>query len=158
MPKYGISAPAFTTSTSVLTALYLHANAAGEKAEVVEMTMTGSGTTAPADTQHRATALHSTGATAGTAGSTPVPQQFGGSGSALAANCLAGAAYSAEPTVYSTAIAPILLGFNQRGGIRWAVPQGEGIQINNAFTEKAIGWRVISSAAGVIDANVHFWE
>jgi hypothetical protein len=51
-----------------------------------------------------------------------------------------------------------VIGFNQRGGNRWGVPQGEGIKINNAFTEKALGWRVISSAAGKVDANVHFWE
>lgn len=158
MPKYGFSAPAYTTTTGLTTVLYLHANAAGEKAEIVECIMTGSGTTAAADTQHRAQALHSTGATAGTAGSTPVPQQFGGSGSSVAANCLAGAAYSAEPTVYSTAISPLIFGFNQRGGMRYAVPQGEGLSINNAFTEKALGWRVISSVAGVIDATVHFWE
>jgi len=158
MAKYGFSAAAFTTSTSSTTVLYLHANAAGEQAEVVEMIMSGSGSTAAADTQHRATALHSTGATAGTAGSTPVPNQIGGSGSASAALCLAGAAYSAEPTVYSTATPVLMFGFNQRGGQRWAVPQGEGIRINNAFTEKAVGWRVVSSAAGSVDANLQFWE
>lgn len=158
MPKYGMSAPAYTTTTSLTTVLYLHANAAGEKAEIVECIMTGSGSTAAADTMHRAQGLHSTAGTAGTAGSTPVPQPFGGSGSALAANCLAGAAYSAEPTTYSTAVSPLIFGFNQRGGMRFAVPQGEGVPINNAFTEKAFGWRVISSAAGAVDATVHFWE
>lgn len=158
MPKYGMSAVDMTTATSVLTALYLHANAAGERAEIVELIMTGSGTTAAADTQHRATALASTAGASGTAGSTPVPSPFGGSGSSVAALCLAGAAYSAEPTTYSTATALVAFGFNQRGGMRWAVPQGEGVCINNAFTEKALGWRVISSAAGKIDADMHFWE
>lgn len=158
MPKYGISAPDMTTSTAVATALYLHANAAGERAEVVEFIMTGSGSTAAADTQHRATALMSTAGTAGTAGSNPTPSLFSGAGSGVAANCLAGAAYTAEPTTYSAATAPVAFGFNQRGGMRWAVPQGEGIRINNAFTDKAVGWRVISSAAGKIDANIHFWE
>lgn len=158
MPKYGISAPDFTTSTSVTTALYLHANAAGERAEIVELTMTGSGTTAAADTQHRAIALPSTGGTAGTAGSNPTPTLFAGSGGSVAANCLAGAAYTAEPATYSTNTALVQFGFNQRGGMRWAVPQGEGVPINNAFTEKALGWRVISSAAGKVDANIHFWE
>lgn len=158
MPKFGISTVDMTTSTSVLTALYLHANAAGEKAEIVELIMTGSGTTAAADTQHRATALHSTAATAGTAGSNPTPAPAGGSGSSVAANCLAGAVYSAEPTTYSTGPAFVAIGFNQRGGNRWSVPQGEGMNINNAFTDKAVGWRVSSSAAGKIDADIHFWE
>lgn len=158
MPKYGTSALDFTTSTSTTTALYLHANAAGERAEIVEFIMTGSGSTAPADTQHRALAFHSTGGTAGTAGSNPTPSSFGGSGSSISANCLAGAAYTAEPGTYSTNPAPIVLSLNQRGGMRWAVPQGEGMTINNAHTEKAVGWRVISSAAGKIDANIHFWE
>lgn len=157
MPKYGVTAGDFTTSTSSLTVLYVHANAAGEKAEIVELIMTGSGITAPADTQHRATALHSSAATAGTAGSNPTPALWAGSGSQVAANCLAGAAYSAEPTTYSSNVL-VMISFNQRGGNRWGVPQGEGIPINNAFTEKAVGWRVISSAAGKVDANVHFWE
>lgn len=158
MPKYGVSGSDFTTSTSLLTFLYLHANAAGERAEIVEAVMTGSGITAGADTMHEAVGLHSTGGTAGTAGSNPTPGLFEGAGGQVVANCLAGAAYSAEPGTYSSNSSPLLYGFNQRGGMRYSVPQGEGVKINNAFTDKAFGWRVRSQAAGKVSGHIHFWE
>lgn len=154
MPKYGITTNDFTTSTTILTALGMFANATGEQAEIVELIMTGSGSTAAADTQHRATANTCTfGATGVSTSLTPEPFLDG----SLAANLTCGAAYGTEPTAYSSQ--PVMVfGFNQRGGMRWAVPQGEGIRVNNAFTEKGVGWRVASSAAGKIDATAHFWE
>ena len=154
MPKYGITTNDFTTSTTILTALGIFPNATGEQAEIVELIMTGSGSTAAADTQHRATATNCTfGATGVSTTLTPEPFLDG----SLAANSSCGAAYSTEPTAYSTQ-PTLVFGFNQRGGMRWAVPQGEGIRCNNAFTDKGIGWRVTSSAAGKIDATAHFWE
>lgn len=154
MPKYGITTNAFTTSTTITTALGIFANATGEQAEIVELIMTGSGSTAAADTQHRATATHCTfGATGVSTSLTPEPFLDG----SLAANCSCGGAYSTEPTTYSSQ-PTLVFGFNQRGGMRWAVPQGEGLRINNAFTDKGIGWRVTSSAAGAVDATAHFWE
>ena len=77
--------------------------------------------------------------------------------SSVAAACLAGIAYTAEPTNINT-VALLQFGFNQRGGMRWAVPQGEGIKCMNSFTEKGLVWTVVSSAAGVVDANMHWWE
>lgn len=156
MPKYGVSAAAFTSPiTTADTAILVHANAAGEQAEVVELIMTGSGTTAAADTQHRAAAYFHDGSTAGTAGSNPTPEKF--ADGSVAAACLAGIAYTAEPTNINT-VALLQFGFNQRGGMRWAVPQGEGIKCMNSFTEKGLVWTVVSSAAGVVDANMHWWE
>lgn len=154
MPKYGITTNDFTTATAILTALGMFANATGEQAEIVELIMTGSGSSSAADTQHRATANTCTfGATGVSTSLTPEPFLDG----SLAANLTCGAAYGTEPTTYSSQ--PVMVfGFNQRGGMRWAVPQGEGIRINNAFTEKGIGWRVTSSAVGKIDATAHFWE
>jgi hypothetical protein len=156
MPKYGVSAAAFTTPTGTAdTAILVHANAAGEQCEIVELIMTGSGSTGAADTQHRAAAYYHDGTTAGTAGSNPTPEKFA-DGSAAAA-CLAGIAYTAEPTNINT-VAILQFGFNQRGGMRYAVPQGEGIKCMNSFTEKGVVWTVVSSVSGSIDANMHWWE
>lgn len=154
MPKYGITTNDMTTSTTISTALGIFANATGEKAEIVELIMTGSGTTAAADTQHRATATHCTfGATGVSTSLTPEPFID----QSLAANCTCGGAYSTEPTTYSGQ-PHLVFGFNQRGGMRWAVPQGEGILVQNGGTDKGLGWRTTSSAAGKIDAALHFWE
>lgn len=156
MPKFAVNANNFTTPTGTAdTAVLVHANAAGERAEIVELIMTGSGTTAAADTQHRAACFFADGTTAGTAGSNPTPEKF--SDGSVAANCLAGIAYTAEPTNINT-VSHVSFGFNQRGGMRWAVPQGEGIFIQNLATEKAIVWTVVSQAAGAVDAQVHWWE
>lgn len=156
MPKYGVNAGDFTTPTTTAdTAILVHANAAGERAEIVELIMTGSGITAAADTQHTAASYFNDGTTAGTAGSNPTPEKF--SDGTPAAGCLAGIKYTAEPTNINT-VAHVQFGFNQRGGMRWAVPQGEGIFIQNLATEKAICWTVVSQAAGKVDAAVHWWE
>lgn len=156
MPKYAVIADDFTTPTGTAdTAILVHANAAGERAEIVELIMTGSGVTAAADTQHRATAQFGDGTTAGTAGSNPTPEKF--SDGTQPASCLAGIKYTAEPTNINS-VPHVAFGFNQRGGMRWAVPQGEGIFIQNLATEKALLWLVVSSAAGKVDANVHWWE
>lgn len=156
MPKYGVGADDFTTPTGTAdTAILVHANAAGERAEIVELIMTGSGVTAAADTQHRAACYFGDGTTAGTAGSNPTPEKF--SDGTQAAACLAGIKYTAEPTNIN-AVAHVSFGFNQRGGMRWAVPQGEGIFIQNLATEKAVLWTVVSQAAGKVDAHVHWWE
>jgi len=48
---------------------------------------------------------------------------------------------------------------SHRGGMRWAVPQGEGYKITNAgTTEKGATVTVISSAAGNVDGSMHFWQ
>ena len=154
MPKYAISTNAFTTSTTILTALGIFPNAAGENAEVVELIMTGSGSTAAADTQHRASAVACTFGATGVS-TTLTPEPFNQQAAAATASC--GAAYTTEPTAYSGQPS-LVFGFNQRGGMRWAVPQGEGIKCHNAPADKGIGWRVISPAAGAIDATAHFWE
>lgn len=156
MPKYSVAAAAFTSPiTTADTAILVRADGAGDEAEIVELLMTGSGTTTAADTQHRAAAYFNDGVSTGTAGSNPTPEAF--QQTAQAARCLAGIAYTAEPTAINT-VALVQFGFNQRGGMRWAVPRGEGIRIHNADTEDAIVWTVVSSAAGVVDAMVHFWE
>lgn len=156
MPKYGLAYVLFTTTTSTKTVLgaYMLTDAT-RNAEIVECIMTGSGATAAADTQHRAALVGCTfGATGVSTTTTPIP--FHSSGAAAAGNY--GVNYGTEPTTYE-AVPTVVFGFNQRGGMRWAVPQGEGYKINNSgATDHGAGFTVISAAAGVVDADFHFWQ
>ena len=123
--------------------------------EVVEVIVTGSGSVAAADIQHRADLVGVTfGATGVSTSITPIP--FNPSASAALGNF--GSNYSTEPTTLS-AVHPVTFGFNQRGGMRWAVPQGEGFKIaNSGATEKGCVVTTISSAAGNVDATMHLWQ
>jgi hypothetical protein len=152
--KFAISVAAFTTSTSLTTAMGVGPNAAGETGEVVEVVMTGSGTTTAADTQHRCNGSYLTLATTGVS-TTATPEPF--HQGARASQFLAGHTYTTEPTSYS-AQPSILFGFNQRGGMRWAVPQGEGLVMIGGFDDEGVGIRTISAAAGAVDGHLHFWE
>ena len=126
MPKFGVDAVAFTSPiTTADTAISITMGAAA-RAEVVELIMTGSGTTAAADTQHRASSRFCDFSTAGTPGASPTPELFDSGVAAAAA--AADTAYTAEPTNINT-VSHVAFGFNQRGGMRWAVPRGEGINV-----------------------------
>ena len=84
----------------------------------------------------------------------PIP--FNPTGPAALGNY--GTNYSTEPTTLS-AVHPVTFSHNQRGGMRWAVPQGEGFRAANyGTTEKGCVVTTISSAAGNEDANMHFWQ
>jgi hypothetical protein len=156
MPKYGASFGAFATTTSILTALKL-VTATKVPVEIVEAAMFGSGTVAPADIQHECTlaAVSAAGAGTGTA-SPPTPEPFGPNKQQAASSSFLWK-MTAEPTTYAT-VFPVLFSFNQRGGMRWAVPRGEGM--GNVFeaTQMHIGQRVRSSAVGTVDGHLHFWE
>ncbi len=145
---------AFTTSTTVTTAMSIGSNTSGRAGEVVELVMTGSGTTTAADTQHRAQLTVLTLATTGVS-TTATPEPF--HQNARASQMLAGTVFTTEPTVYS-AQPTVNFGFNQRGGMRWAVPQGEGVYIVGGLDDDGVGARVISAAAGSVDGHIHWWE
>lgn len=160
MPKFGVQfgtgIAAFATAASAKTALRI-ASAAGVPVEIVEVRMTGAGSVAPADVQHICELRGLTGAGAGTltAVTAGVDQRmYGGSANFRST---VGINASAEPTTYA-AQSPCAFGFNQRGGDRWGVPQGEGYKYQNADTNLNAGVRVTSSTAGAIDGNGHFWE
>ena len=155
MPKYGISSRGFTTAATIKQQLGIFPNATGENAEVVELIMTGSGSSAPADRSHRASAASCTFATTGVSTSL-TPEPFNSSATAAKSSC--GSDYATTATAFTTAACQVEFGFNQRGGMRWAVSQGEGIKLHNANTNKGIVWNVISDAAGATDATAHFWE
>ena len=154
MAKFGIYFDAFVTAATVKTAASLHADAAGEEGEIVEAIMTGSGSAAPADRQHRARLVRATNATPGT-GTAQVPELFQGAGNA--AKLASIVEFSAEPGALAT-VYPVLWGFNQRGGMRWSVPRGEGLKIRNADTNLRGLFQVLSDAAGEVDGSVHHWE
>ncbi len=154
MGKYGVGFNAFATTTAAKTAIGLHANAAGENAEVVELLMSGSGSVTAADIQHRAQLAGCTFGAAGT-GTVTTAEPF--DDSANAGRILATIEFSAEPTTVGT-VFPILWGFNQRGGMRWGVPRGEGKLFHNANTQKGIVFQVLSSAVGEVDGHGHWHE
>lgn len=155
MPKFGVSAGSFATTTSVLTVLKL-VSVTKFPAQIVELHGYGAGIVAPADIQHQmtASAVSAAGAGTGTA-SPPTPEPMGQNKTAAASTILW--KMTVEPTTYAT-VFPVLISFNQRGGMRWAVPQGEGFGNTFEQTNMHIGWRVQSSAVGTIDAAMQFWE
>ncbi len=155
MSKFFVGYSNFATTTANKTAIKL-IGATARKFEIVEVTMTGSGVAAPADVAHQCQVAFLTNTTSGTA-VTPIPLaekvDQGGIGSGLAV----GTAYSAEPTTYNTNTYP-LFGFNQRGGMRWGVPQGEGFKSDGGQTALSIGVLVKSSVAGAVDGQAFWWE
>ena len=154
MAKFGIYFNAFATTTSAKTALAFYPNGAGERAEIIELIMTGSGSAAAADRQHRAQVAKCTFGATGT-GSVATAEPF--TEIANAARIQTIIECSAEPTTVGS-VFPLLWGFNQRGGMRWAVPQGEGFQLHNVDTENGMVFQVLSDAAGEVDGSAHFWE
>ena len=155
MPKFAAVATDFTTPiTTPDTAIMIQPDAAGETGEVIECLMTGSGLTAAADTQHTAQLQFSDGTGNGT-GTAQTPQPLN-QGSAVSEVTVT-VEHTAEPSTIS-AVAAVLFGFNQRGGMRWAVPRGEGVFFDNSETNEDLIWTVVAVAAGKIDAMVHWWE
>jgi len=153
MGKFSTSAIDHTTATAILPSNAI-VGATGEEAEIVEMMATGSGITAPADTQHTMRGTRSTNATPGTStAQTPVEWNEKGNVAKMAGSVL----YTVIPAVLDT-IHEVMFGFNQRGGMRWAVPRSEGVIVNGDETKLAYRMSIISSAAGKVDANLHWWE
>ncbi len=157
MGKYAASVGDATTSTTI-GAMIAFTTVADQQAEFVEMSMTGSGITAAADTQHSATWDFTDGGTPATdTAQTPIAFNQLSNVSKFTSVVCNVAPITAEP---ATIIAPppVRYGFNQRGGMRWAVPRGEGVFLDNAHANEDGAFRVDSVAAGKIDTHVHWWE
>jgi len=154
MAKFFIGFSEFTTGTTATTAMKV-IGSASKSFEVVEIGCYGGGQTAAADTQHEVQFGFLSNAGAGTAGASPTPEEAKQWGSA--SGLTAGTKYTAEPTTYATNVFPLFT-FNQRSGMRWAVPQGDGLATSGADTNLSAGVRVDSSAAGVISGNMFWWE
>ncbi len=151
--KFGCAWSDHTTSTARTTPFSI-VPAAAKPVEIIEFSMTGSGITTAADTQHEC-ALNSrtNGGAAAGAATTPSPFQFTSAASAgtTITKC------TTEPTTYTT-VPHVFFGFNQRGGMRWAVPRLEGLLVSQADTQLAAGITVISVAAGKVSGSVNWWE
>lgn len=153
MPKFGAGISDRTTATSV-DGCIAWTTAAGDWAEFVELMMTGSGITAAADTQHRATFDFSEGTTEAI-GTAQTPMKF--NQNSAAASLTTEVTITTEQATIQTPPA-VEFAFNQRGGMRWAVPRGEGIILAFDHANEDASWRVISSAAGKVNASSHWWE
>lgn len=151
--KFGVAFSDFTTSTGRKTAVSI-VPAANKPVEIIEFTSTGSGVTAAADTQHEGGLWTRTNGGAA-AGTTPLIAPFQFTSAASAATVLT--LCTTEPTTYTTN-AHVFFGFNQRGGMRWAVPRGEGLLVSQGDTQLAVGVTVISAAAGKISGYTNWWE
>ena len=155
MAKFSATTNSFASPiTTPDTAISVHANAAGESFELVEAIMTGSGTSTANDFPHTASLQGSTLNTAGTGTAFTADVLRGGAQASLMSVLIN---YTAEPAANS-GNERVQFGFNQRGGMRYAVPQGEGINIHNADTVKALLFFVQAQTAGAVDATVHYWE
>lgn len=155
MGKYAVSSSNFSSPTGTPDTAISIETGANESAEIVELIMTGSGSAAPADISHRAQGFFCDFTSAGTPGSSPTPELMR-QGSRIA-GADADINYTAEPTNIN-AVAPVSFGFNQRGGMRWAVPRGEGCKCQGGLTEDGFVWTIVSNAAGAVDSNMQWWE
>jgi len=153
MGKFSISGINHVTTTGILPVCQATA-AAGEEGEIVEMMTTGSGVQAAADTQHDMRGTRNVNGTAGTStAQTAVEWNENGNVAKLAGTVL----YTVIPAVLDT-IHEVIYSFNQRGGMRWAVPRGDGIRVNGDQTKLAYCMTIISSVAGKVTGNMHWWE
>lgn len=160
MAKYGVTFVNQTTSASS-PGKSIAGGAPGatltRQCEIVEVIATGSGVVAPADLQHSLAALYNTQGAPGTS-TAYTPSPFSAN-AANAAKTVWGVNFSAEPTTQDArTLSPLTYGFNQRGGMRWAVPQGEGIMLVGTAAKNGISFPILSSSAGACDCTVMFWE
>lgn len=151
MPRFWVGYSAFTTSTAVKTAIKI-IGAAAKSWELYETGHYGAGTITPADGQHQIFFAVGTNGGAGTPGASPTPEKV--VQVAAVTGLTAGTGYSAESTTITTNQFT-LMSFNQRGGMRWAVPLGMGFVPDATQLSGFITCQ--SSVAGRIDGNA-FWN
>jgi hypothetical protein len=122
--------------------------------EVIEIIGTGAGRANPADIQHEAWGSFLSNVTTGTA-TVIIPGRM--DQAANSSNFFAHIEHTVEPTTYATSN-DTLFGFNQRGGMRWAVPEGYGYKSDGGQTNLSFGARIISSSVGAVDGRMAWVE
>ncbi len=154
MAKFSIATPAYTTSTAYKTVLIIDAGTTVlAELEVVEAIMTGAGSVAPADVGHRAAIQRLDRTTTGTITAIAANKMDARSNASAFTAATSGTA-TAEPTAY-VAAEIVIFGFNQRGGMRWAVPIGQGILCTGSTAGVSkTGLKVLSSVAGSVDGSL----
>ena len=156
MAKFGVSELAMATTTTKKGAIAM-TTATGYQAEIIEVISTGSGTSAPADVQHSCVVEFSTG-TVLAAGSAVTPAKFSqNSNVSKFTSTEIDTILTTEGEALQTP-APVSFGFNQRGGMRWAVPRGEGVILAFDHANEDLVMSQDSNANGNVDASIHWWE
>jgi hypothetical protein len=140
-----------TSSTTVRTALKL-AGQSGRQFEVNWIFMGGGAATNPQDFMYQCQVGWISNATIGTPGSVTTPIKLDYTAQAATNSC--GIAYTAEPTAYDSYVVP-LFSHNQRGGMIFQVPPGDGF-ISDPASAYGFGVRVLSNTPGNIDASMKF--
>jgi len=157
MPKFSIRTPAMATTTTKKGGIgFITITKA--RAEIIEVLGNGSGTTAPADVQHSNLLEFSTG-TVQMAGAAATPAKFDqNSAVSIFTSSEIDLVATTEPETLQTP-GPVTLGYNQRGGLRWAVPRGEGVILTfDTPTNEDMALSTDSNAAGNVDLEIHWWE
>ena len=151
--QFFISFNNYATSAGPLTTAKLF-GVAGKQYEITEVIGNGAGQANPADIQHEIWASFCNTAGAGT--STIYVPKKKDSASGVSVHS-ASVEFTAEPTTYATSN-DTLFSFNQRGGMRYAVPEGYGFKNQGGAANFCFGMRVLSSSAGFIDGSIHWIE
>ena len=140
-----------TSGTTVKTAMKI-AGLSGRQFEVNWVFMGGAAPVAPGDFQCQVQAGWISNAGIGTPGSVTVPIKLDYTAAAAAHSC--GIAYTAEPTAYDSYVAPFF-SFNQRGGMVWQMPEGDGF-ISDPASAYGLGFRTIANTSAALDASAQF--
>ena len=156
MAKFNVTTLNMATTTTKKGGIGM-ITAAGYQAEIIEVIGNGSGTSAPADVQHNNLLEFSTG-TVSMAGATQTPGKFNqNSAVSKFTSSEIDVVATTEPEALQTP-GPVTLGYNQRGGLRWAVPKGEGVVLSFDHANEDIALSTDSNANGNVDLQIHWWE
>jgi len=128
------------------------------RAEIIEVKGNGGGTTAPKDAQHTNLLEFSTG-TVQMIGAAATPAKFDqNSAVSVFTSTEIDLIATTEPETLQTP-GPVSLGYNQRGGLRWAVPRGEGVVLTfDTPTNEDMALSTDSDTTGNVDLEIHWWE
>lgn len=154
MGKYAAHFSTYLTATAAKTACTLGPAATNVMCELVDVVMTGDGATAAADVEHE---CHVAKTTLGVAGVSSTITAEPMDDASNAARTITKVKYTTEGTTVGGGYV-VNFGFNQRGGMRWAVPLGEGVRAYQPLTNKGLAIQVISSAVGYVQGFGQFWE
>lgn len=153
MPNYQFGISNWATSGTTVKTLMKIAGVAGRQFEVNWVFMGGAAAVAPGDFQCQAQVGWVSNATIGTPSSVAVPITLDYTNRNASPNSC-GIAYTAEPTAYDAYVVPFF-SFNQRGGMIWQMPKGEGF-ISDPASAYGLGLRTIANTSAAIDGSVQF--
>lgn len=155
MAKFLFGISNWPTSSTTVKTLMKVAGQSGKFFEVVWIYTGGAPAIAPQDFAYQAQVGWVSNATIGTPSSVTIPIKVNGyAGPSSVISC--GIGYTAEPTTYDAFVVP-LFGHNNRGGMLFQVPRGEGFQTDPA-SAMGFGVRTICNTAGNMDGSLMYHE